>query len=91
MHHNPVENEFVMGFPLGWGGIYLARTSARSASTSLLFETRQGREGAPPSLPPTPSSILFVVPEFSGGYGILCRGRRFTLFGTSKASRFGPW
>ena len=24
MHHNPVENEFVMGFPLGWSGIYLA-------------------------------------------------------------------
>jgi hypothetical protein len=32
MHHNPVENEFVMGFYLGWSGIYLARTPAGRAS-----------------------------------------------------------
>jgi hypothetical protein len=33
MHQNPVENELVMGFPLGWRSIYLARTPAEHVST----------------------------------------------------------
>jgi membrane protein len=45
-HHNPVENEPVMGFPLGWCGIYLARTPAGSASTVCLPGQGSGRGSA---------------------------------------------
>jgi hypothetical protein len=33
MHHNPVEIGFVMGFPLGWSGIYLASMPVGNAAT----------------------------------------------------------